>query len=104
TKSFTIFGGVSRVLRSDDSYKIKPNGIYYGFNYYLDMFKLQLCNLEALPFIAIYFNHLEENKWRTNSSIAVGYQWDKLYGHKLRLFFEGHEGYSQEGQFSKQRT
>ncbi len=104
TNSFTLFGGASRVLRSDKSYKIKPKGFYYGFNFYLDRFKLHLCNLEARPYIATYFNHAQENKWKPDSSIALGYQWDKLYGHKLRLFLEGHEGYSQEGQFSKQKT
>jgi len=100
----TGFVGFSKVIRSDDSYKLKQNGIYYGFNYLLDMFKIQLCNLEASPYIATYFMNLEDNDWKLDSSMAIGYQWDKLYGHKFRIFLQGHSGYSHEGQFSTKRT
>lgn len=100
----TVFGGYSRVLRSDESYKIKPNGVFYGFNYFLDVWKIKVCNLEATPYIATYFTNLEDNNWALDSSVAVGYQWDKLYGHKLRIYIEGHKGYSAEGQFSKNKT
>ena len=101
---FTVFGGYSFVLRSDDSYKLKPNGISYGFNYMLDVFKIRCCNLEATPYVATYFSNWESNRWKTDCSVALGYQWDKLYGHKMRLYVEGHDGFSPDGQFSRQRT
>lgn len=101
---FTAFIGYSRVLRSDESFRVKPNGLYYGFNYYLNFFKLHLCNVEAVPYFAAYFNNLENNKWKTESNVAIGYQWDKLYGHKLRAFIAGHIGHSEEGQFQRKRT
>ncbi len=101
---FTGFVGYSKVIRSDDSYKIKPNGIYYGFNYYLDFYKINLCNLEASPYVAVYFMNMEDNHWKLDSSAAIGYQWDKLYGHKFRIYIEGHKGFSPDGQFSKKRT
>ncbi len=104
TDRLTTFIGFSRVLRSDDSFKIKPHGVCYGFNYFLDFYKIKTCNLEATPFIATYFSNLEHFHWGIDSSMAIGYQWDKLYGHKLRLLLEGHDGYSNEGQFSKQKT
>jgi hypothetical protein len=100
----TAFLGFSRVLRSDDSFKIKPNGVFYGFNYYFNFYKLNVCNVEAVPYIAAYFNNVENNHWHLESNAAIGYQWDKLYGHKLRVYLEVHEGHSEEGQFSRQRT
>ena len=104
TPQLTSFLGYTRVIRSDDSYKIKPNGIYYGFNYDVKDWKIKLCNLEASPYIATYFTNLEDHNWKLDSSLAVGYQWDKQYGHKFRAYIEAHEGFSHEGQFSKKRT
>lgn len=104
TDRMTAFFGFSRVLRSDDSYKIKPNMIYYGVNYFLNFLKIQISNLEAIPYIAAYFTNLEDNNWKLDSYVAIGYQWDKLYSHKFRIFIEGHDGFSAEGQFSKQKT
>jgi hypothetical protein len=101
---FTLFTGYSRVLRSDDSFKIKPNSFYYGFNYFLDFFKINICNVEAIPYVSTYFANQENNKWGLDTSAAIGYQWNKSYGHKLRIYLEGHDGYSAEGQFSKRRT
>lgn len=101
---FTIFGGYSRVMRSDETYRVKPNGFAYGFNYHLDVFKIRFRHIEATPYVATYFSNWESNSWKLDSSVAIGYQWDKLYGHKLRLYVEGHDGYSPDGQFSKQRT
>lgn len=103
-ETLTTFIGISKVLRSDDSFRIKPYTIYYGFNYYLDFITFKICNLDATPYIATYFANLEEKNWRLDSSIAIGYQWNKLYGHKLRLYAEAHDGVSHEGQFSKQKT
>jgi len=101
---FTIFGGYSRVLRSDESFKVKPNGISYGFNYHFDAFKIHVGNLEAIPYVATYVSNWEDNRWKFDTTVAIGYQWDKSYGHKLRIFLEAHNGFSHEGQFSKQRT
>lgn len=36
----TVFLGYSYVLRSDDSFKVRPNSVYYGFNYLIDYFKI----------------------------------------------------------------
>jgi len=104
TDSFTPFVGYSHVLRSDKSYRVKPNGFYYGFNYFMDYFQIDIWNIKATPYIATFFSNYQNNHWRTDSSIAIGYQWDKSYGHKLRLYLEGHDGFSSEGQFSKKRT
>ncbi|MGZ3632940.1 MAG: DUF1207 domain-containing protein [Parachlamydiaceae bacterium] len=99
-----VFLGYSRVLRSDDSFKVKPNNIYYGFNYFFDFATIQMFNVEAFPYLAAYFTNEENTNWGLNSSVAIGYQWDKSYGRKLRLYLMGHVGYSAEGQFAKKKS
>lgn len=100
-----LFLGYARVIRSDDSYKIQPNSIYYGFNYYFSEFaKIRVFNLEAFPYVAAYFNNDENKDWGLDSSVAIGYQWDKSYGRKLRLYVMGHDGTSAEGQFAKRSS
>jgi hypothetical protein len=104
TKNLTVFGGIGRVIRSDKSFSVKPYHVVYGFNYFIEGCKFRSGNLEATPFIGMYFNNWQDKNWDLDSSIAIGYQWDKLYGHKLRMSLEYHNGYSFEGQFSKKKT
>jgi hypothetical protein len=98
------FAGYSRVLRSDDSYKVKPNCIFYGFNYFLNSARINILNVDAIPYIATYFTNNENNNWKFDSSVTIGYQLNKSYGHKLRLFIAGRNGYSAEGQFSRRKA
>jgi hypothetical protein len=104
SSNLTTFLGYSNVIRSDEGFKIKPNMIYYGFNYFLNFWKINVGNLEANPYVATYFTNFQDNKWQLDSTVAIGYQWDKLYGHKFRVFLEGHQGFSPDGQFSKRKT
>lgn len=62
-----------------------------------------VCNAEAVPYIATYFTNEENNRWDLDCSFVSGYQLDKMYGHKLRIYVEGHDGYS-VGQFSRKKT
>lgn len=101
---FVVFIGSTTVFRSDDSFKVKPHNIYYGFNYFLNFAKIQLCNAEAIPYIATYFINQENNHWNFDSNVAIGYQWDKYYGRKLRIYVQGHDGYSAEGQFARKKS
>lgn len=102
--NLTVFLGYSRVLRSDEGFRIKPNGLYYGFNFYPDCLKINYKFIQASPYISAYFLIHEDNNWIWDNSVAIGYQWDKSYGHKLRVYLEGHSGFSADGQFSKKKT
>lgn len=101
---FTAFAGYSRVLRCDKSFKVKPSSVYYGFNYFFDFAKIQTFHVEGIPYIATYFVNREDNHWALDSSLAIGYQWDKYYGRKLRIYLAGHDGYSSEGQFARHKS
>ncbi|MFN4173970.1 MAG: DUF1207 domain-containing protein [Parachlamydiaceae bacterium] len=102
--NFTGFLGYGFVMRSDDSYKVKPNHLFYGFNYFFDYLKVCIFKGEATPYFAAFFQNDENNNWGLDSTFALGYQWNKACGHKLRAFIEAHEGYEPEGQFSKKKT
>jgi hypothetical protein len=103
-EGLVCFLGYARVVRSDDSFKVKPRSIYYGFNYFIKSAKIRILNVEALPYLATYFINNQNNHWKFDCSGAIGYQLDKSYGRKLRLYLEGRHGYSADGQFSKQKA
>lgn len=100
----TLFVGYSLVVRSDESFPVRPTNLYYGFNYHLSSLEVRLWNIKASPYVAAYFTNCQNHNWRLNASFAVGYEWDSSFCHKLRLYLEGHTGFSEEGQFSKQKT
>lgn len=99
-----LFTGYSNIFRSDDSFKVKPNNFYWGLNYFLDFAKIPILNIEAVPYVAGFFTLNENHNWGLDSSIAIGYQWNKCYGHKFRVYVMGHDGYSSEGQFARKRS
>lgn len=100
----TGFLGYGYVMRSDDSYKVKPNNVFYGFNYFFDYLKVCIFKGEATPYFAAFFQNNENNNWGLDGTLTLGYQWNKPCGHKLRAFIEAHDGYEPEGQFSKKKT
>lgn len=102
--NLTAFLGYGFVMRSDDSYKVKPSHIFYGFNYFFDYFKVCFLKGEATPYFAAFFQNNENNSWGLDSTFALGYQWNKPCGYKLRAFIEAHDGYEPEGQFSKKKS
>ena len=103
-EQLTVFVGFSKIIRCDDSFNLLRESVYYGLNYYLDAYKINVCNLEASPYLAFYFTNRKDRNWKVESTAAIGYEWYKNYGHKFRLCLEGHDGYSNEGQFARQRT
>jgi hypothetical protein len=104
TDKFVVFGGFTRIIRSDEGFRYKPNTVYYGFNYFLNFAQIETFNVEWIPFIAGYCENQQNNHWDFDTSVAIGYQWDKYYGHKIRIFAVGHEGYSSEGQFAREKS
>lgn len=104
TDSFMVFGGVGKVFRCDEHYRIKPYYFVAALNYQINELKVHLGNLEATPYIGYYCNVSQDNHWKMDNTLTIGYQCDKLYGHKMRLYLEGRDGFSDDGQFSKKRV
>lgn len=98
------FIGYRNIFRSDDSFHVKPSCFYYGFNYFLNFATLQTFHVQAKPYLGVYFTNQENNHWGFDGSVAFGYQWNKCYGRKLRIYLMGHDGYSAEGQFARRKS
>lgn len=102
--ALTIFGGIGRVMRSDDSYKLQPHYVAYGFNYFFINYRHRFRSIDATPYFGLYCTNWEDNDWKFDVNAALGYQWDKRYGHKMRISLKAHDGFAAEGQFSKHRN
>jgi hypothetical protein len=99
-----IYSGTGYVLRSDHSYKVKPWSFEYGLNYEMRCLAVHVSNLEATPYFGAHLRNLQNNHWNTDTTLALGYQADKSYGHKMRLYLEAHDGFSLDGQFSRKKN
>lgn len=99
-----FFAGYTRTIRSDESFRVKPNYLYYGFNYHLDFAKIEMFQVEGMPYVATYLSTHNMNKWICDKSIAIGYEWTKCYGKKVRAYILAHDGYSEDGQFGKRKS
>lgn len=104
TGDLTLFAGIGRVIRHDETFKIKPFYLVYGFNYFMNIFKIHIANLEASPYMGLYCSNWQENEWASQLSVSFGYQWGKTYGRIMRVYLEGHTGFSCDGQFSKKKS
>lgn len=98
-----FFGGYTKIIRSDESFTVRSN-LYYGFNLHLNYAKIQMFQIEGIPYIASYFSHQETNHWGCDKSLAIGYEWNKCFGKKVRIYFLAHDGYSADGQFARRRS
>ena len=97
TEAIRLYGGVGWIFS-------KKNPLYteWGTELRLLGHKNLYYGLYGQPFLAMHF-HLESGKKAKNSvTYALGYEWSKLQGigRKMRLFFQYHDGYSVDGQFS----
>lgn len=108
SRNLRLYGGIGWVACQDDSYRVGRVYLQGGFEWrYFQWGYQDNCNrLYGVPFVALnlyYQSHFENN---LNTTLAVGYEWGKESGleRRLRFFFEYHNGYAVEGQFSKHRS
>lgn len=102
--SVRLYGGIGSVVHSDSEMHMRPLYANYGFE--MRILRHNFKQLYGQPFLAVDMQNWQENNFKFNANYALGYEWGKIYGigRKLRLFFEYHEGYSCDGQFSRKRT
>jgi hypothetical protein len=109
-----LYGGVGWVLHSDESFTMDPPcgkrctggvPIYfeYGFEWRFWDRKLSKEGLWGAWFVATFWRSWETFNWRYDGTYLLGYEWSKLQGlgRKLRLYLQGHNGFSLEGQFMR---
>ena len=105
TTGFKLYGGPGWVIRSDDTYKLKPFYIEWGGELRILGHRNYYHKLYGSPFLAMDFQNWQTNDWELSATYALGYEWSKLQGvgRKFRISGEYHHGYS-EGQFFKKKT
>jgi len=108
TKDIRLYGGIGYVACQDDSFR--TGKVYLQGGLELRLFELgyhDYCNrLYGVPIFGMNFYYQSHFKHHVNQTYVLGYEWGKFSGlrQKLRVYLEYHDGYSVDGQFSKQPT
>lgn len=107
-KDIRLYGGLGWVACQDDSYRVGPFYAQAGVEIRFSRFGYKdYCDrLYGEPFFAMNFYYQSHFKNHVNGTYALGYEWGKVSGlrRKFRIYVEYHDGYSVEGQFTKQTT
>ncbi len=103
TKAVRFYAGPGVIMHSDSEMHLKPLYIQYGMDVHFD--KLFWKDLYCRPFFSVHFENSQDTKWRIDATVAVGYEFGRFekLGRKARLTLEYHNGFSDEGQFSRMR-
>ncbi len=99
-----FYGILGSVVLSDKEMKMKPFYVEYGFEARGP--KTDFKQLFGRPFLAVHMQNWQDVNFALDTTYALGYEWGKIneIGRKVRAFFEYHQGFSSEGQFSRKRT
>ena len=103
-----LYGGIGFNACQDDSFR--TGKLYLQAGLELRVFELGYyspCNkLYGVPIFGMNFFYQSHFKNHINQTYVLGYEWGKTSGlkHRMRVFMEYHDGYSLDGQFSKDAT
>ncbi len=99
-----LYGTLGSILFSDKEMHMKPFYVEYGFEARGP--RTDFKQLFGQPFLAVHMTNWQDVHFALDTTYALGYEWGKIHGigRKVRLFLEYHQGFSTEGQFSRQRT
>lgn len=102
-----LYAGAGIIARRDETFPYRRLYLEYGFDFYFPFrwYLPKSCVL-GRPFTGAYFRSREDNHYKFDGTFVFGYEWSRLYCDykKVRLYMEYHNGFSLEGQFSRQRT
>jgi hypothetical protein len=98
--------GPGVVVRSDKSFHIDPLYVEYGPEFRFWGHKSEYHRLYGTFFLSAFWKNSQELKWDFDGTYVFGYELSKLQGigRKMRIMAEYHHGFSEEGQFAKERT
>lgn len=103
---FRVYGGPGVILHSDHSFDMDHFYVEYGSEARFWGSKFDYHKLYGNWLAGVHIRNWQVNHWYFDTTVVLGYEWSKLknIGRRIRIFAEGHNGYSLEGQFMKQRT
>ncbi|MBT3394153.1 MAG: DUF1207 domain-containing protein [Waddliaceae bacterium] len=101
-----FFAGLGYILNSNKEFTIQPLFIEYGGEAYFCEYTDAKRKLVHKPFFALYIKNKEDVRFSPDINYCVGVETDKTdsTGKRLRVMAEYHDGYSQEGQFMRDKT
>ncbi len=104
TPHIRLYGGVGVIAHSDSEMRLKPLYAQYGMEVRVGRHEWK--QVYGMPFLAMQFANYQDSQWDFNSNFAIGYEIGKLnnLGKKVRLSLEYHNGYCNDGQFSRMRS
>lgn len=106
SKGLRMYVGGGCILHSDQGYPLQHFYVEYGGEARFLGKRMYYHRLYGTFFAAVFFSNWQYRKWGIDQSYMAGYEWSKLQGigRKIRLCASYHNGYSEEGQFSKKHT
>ncbi|MFY7842836.1 MAG: DUF1207 domain-containing protein [Rhabdochlamydiaceae bacterium] len=106
TSGLRLYAGPGFIGHSDNSFKLKPLYFEYGLEWRFPGKKLTYHRLYGSPFLAAHLSHWQHHHWQADTTIRLGYELSKLQGvgRKMRIYFDGHKGYSREGEFFNRKA
>lgn len=103
SEAVRVYIGPGVIIHSDSEMLLKPLYLEYGMDVHFA--KRLWKDLYGRPFISVHFENAQDTKWDIDTTLAVGYEFGRIenIGRKARLTLEYHNGFSDEGQFSRKR-
>jgi len=103
---FRLYFGPGFILHSDRGYPMDNFYVEYGVEARFLGTKFYYHRLYGTFFAAAHIRNWQYLHWKFDETVVAGYEWSKLQGvgRKIRIFGEFHNGFSLEGQFSKEKT
>ena len=106
TDGVRLYVGPGAIVHSDPTFRWSPGYIEYGTEVRFVGTKFLKQKLYGTIFLTLHWRNMQELNWNFDGTYRLGYEFSKLQGigRKFRFYVEYHHGYSNEGQFSKERT
>jgi hypothetical protein len=100
TENLRAYVGLGWIFHSDQSFPMKPFYVEYGGEARFFGTRSYYHMLYGTPFLAVFMRNWQENDWKLDATVALGYEWSKLQGvgRKVRIFGEYRRAYS-DGEF-----
>ncbi|MBS0654385.1 MAG: DUF1207 domain-containing protein [Verrucomicrobia bacterium] len=104
TDQIRLYGGVGVIAHSDSEMKLKPLYAEYGLEARVG--RREWKELYGVPYLAMHFRNYQDRDYDIDATFALGYEVGKIsgLGQKLRVSLEYHNGFCDEGQFSRKRS
>ncbi|HRW58467.1 MAG TPA: DUF1207 domain-containing protein [Chlamydiales bacterium] len=100
-----LYVGPGFIMHSDGSFPMDRLYVQYGGEFRFWGTRMLKQKLYGTWLLGAHLQNWQYQNWGYDGNYIFGYEWSKLQGtgRKMRILLNGHNGYSQEGQFSKRK-